>query len=149
MLCAALCVDQSAEALPGVSESDYAHRNMRGGSNSLRRSLCELRDHVTHKPFVSRFELRELAAWTGRNMDTETKTRILQSAKTELIRHSWDTFVDEQPSVAAGGMGVVIPGCPACHKRITTNDQYLRHLSDDVLPVILRKAFEIAGATEK
>jgi hypothetical protein len=34
---------------------------------------------------------------------------------------------------------------PACHKRINTNDQYLRHLSDDVLPVILRKAFEIAG----
>ena len=28
-----------------------------------------------------------------------------------------------------------------------TNDQYLRHLSDDVLPVILRKAFEIAGVS--
>jgi hypothetical protein len=51
-------------------------------------------------------------------MDKETKIRIFQSAKSELMRHSWDTFVDESPSVAAGGMGVVIPGCPACHKRI-------------------------------
>ena len=79
------------------------------------------------------------------NMDTETKVRIFQSAKTELMRHTWDTFIDDPPSVAAGGLGVVIPGCPACRKRINTNDQYLRHLSDDVLPIILRKAFEIAG----
>jgi hypothetical protein len=81
-------------------------------------------------------------------MDKDTKARIFQSAKTELMRHTWDTFVDEPPSVAQGGSGVVIPGCPACHKRINTNDQYLRHLSDDVLPVMLRKAFEIAGETE-
>jgi len=79
------------------------------------------------------------------NMDNETKTRIFQSAKSELMRHTWDTFVDNPPSVAEGGRGVVIPGCPACHKRINTNDQYLRHLSDDVLPIILQKAFEIAG----
>jgi hypothetical protein len=77
-------------------------------------------------------------------MDNATKARILQVGKAELMRHVWDTFVDNPPSVAAGGNGVVIPGCPACQKRINTNDQYLRHLSDDVLPVILRKAFEIA-----
>jgi hypothetical protein len=81
------------------------------------------------------------------NMDNETKIRIFQSAKRELMRHTWDTFVDEPPSVAAGGNGVVIPGCRACKRRINTNDQYLRHLSDDVLPVILRKAFEIAGVS--
>ena len=80
-------------------------------------------------------------------MDTETKIGIFQSAKTELMRHVWDTFVDNPPSIAAGGNGVVIPGCPACHKRINTNSQYLRHLSDDVLPIILRKAFEIAGVS--
>jgi hypothetical protein len=82
-------------------------------------------------------------------MDNETKIRILQTAKNELMRHTSDTFVDNPPSVAAGGNGVVIPGCPACRKRINTNDQYLRHLSDDVLPVILRKAFEIARENEK
>src|ERR1700721_1185014 len=68
-------------------------------------------------------------------MDNETKTRIFQSAKAELMRHSWDTFIDDPPSGEAGAMGVVIPGCPACHKRINTNDQYLRHLSGDVLPL--------------
>jgi hypothetical protein len=80
-------------------------------------------------------------------MEKETKIRIFQSAKSELMRHSWDTFVHEPPSVAQGGDGVVIPGCPASKKRINTNDQYLRHLADDVLPVILRKAFEIAGVS--
>ena len=34
-----------------------------------------------------------------------------------------------------------------CRKRFGTNSQYLRHLADDVLPVILRKAFEIAGVS--
>ena len=80
-------------------------------------------------------------------MDNETKIRIFQSAKNELMRNTWDTFVDEPPSVAAGGIGVVIPGYPAYRERINTNDQYLRHLSDDVLPIILRKAFEIAGVS--
>ena len=81
------------------------------------------------------------------DMDNETKTQNFSISKDELMRHTWDTFVDEPPSVAAGGNGVVIPGCPACRKRINTNDQYLRHLSDDVLPIILRKAFEIAGVS--
>jgi hypothetical protein len=30
-------------------------------------------------------------------------------------------------------------------KPIDTNDQYLRHLSGDLLPAILKKAFEIAS----
>ena len=74
------------------------------------------------------------------NMDRETTTRIFQSAKTELMRHTWDTFVEEPPSVAVGGNGVVIHGYPACHKRINTNGQYLRHL--DVLPGILERALK-------
>jgi len=81
------------------------------------------------------------------NMDNETKTRIFQSAKSELMRHCWDVYTDNPPSVAEGGIGVVVPGCTACKKRINTSDQYLRHLSDDVLPIILRKALEIAGAS--
>jgi hypothetical protein len=78
-------------------------------------------------------------------MDSETKIRIFVSAKTEFIRHRWDVFEDEPPSVSAGSSGVVIPGCPACRKRINTLDEFFRHQSEDVLPVILRKAFEIAG----
>jgi hypothetical protein len=49
--------------------------------------------------------------------------------------------------VALGGTGVVVSGCEACRKRFGTNSQYLRHLSEDVLPIILKKAFEAAGVS--
>jgi hypothetical protein len=58
------------------------------------------------------------------DIDNETKARIFQSAKSEFIPHTWDTFVDNLPSIAEGGNGVVIPGCPACRERINANDQY-------------------------
>jgi hypothetical protein len=45
--------------------------------------------------------------------------------------------VDEPPSVAQGGKGVVVPGCPACKKRIATMSRFLDHLTDDVLPPLL------------
>jgi hypothetical protein len=70
-------------------------------------------------------------------MDIQTKREILQAAKTEIMRHSWDTFCDTPPSVAQGGRGVIISGCPACKKQFGTNTRYLEHLADDVLPVIL------------
>jgi hypothetical protein len=73
------------------------------------------------------------------------KDKILVDAKAELERHVWGTFFEGKATVALGGTGVVVSGCEACRKRFGTNSQYLRHLSDDVLPVILRKAFEIAG----
>jgi hypothetical protein len=38
------------------------------------------------------------------------KAKILQAAKTELTRRHWDVFVDEPPSVAQGGKGVVVAG---------------------------------------
>jgi hypothetical protein len=64
------------------------------------------------------------------------------------MRHTWDTFADEPPSVAQRGKGVVVPGCKACKKRINTNAPYLQHLADDVLPVILGKSFEIARESD-
>jgi hypothetical protein len=79
-------------------------------------------------------------------MDSETKIRIFQSAKAEFLRHKWDMFEEEPPSAAAGGSSATNPGCPACRKRINTLDGFFRHQSDDVLPIILQKAFEIAGA---
>ena len=75
------------------------------------------------------------------------KHKILAEAKAELERHVWGTFVEGKATVALGGTGVVVSGCEACRKRLGTNSQYLRHLSDDVLPNILRKAFEIAGVS--
>lgn len=80
-------------------------------------------------------------------MDRKTKIRIFESAKAEFLRHRWDMFEEEPPSAAAGGGGATIPGCPACRKRINTLEQFFQHQSDDVLPVILRKALEIAGVS--
>jgi hypothetical protein len=79
-------------------------------------------------------------------MDIQTKRGILQAAKTEIMRHRWDTFVEDPPSIAQGGKGVVVSGCPACKKRFGTNTQYLDHLADGVMPVILRAAFKIADS---
>jgi hypothetical protein len=47
-------------------------------------------------------------------------------------------------SMAQGDRGVIVSGCPTCRKRFGTNTQYLDHLADDVMPVILRAAFKIA-----
>jgi hypothetical protein len=65
------------------------------------------------------------------------KTTILQAAQAELMRHSWDTFVNNPPSFAQGGKGTVVPGCVACRKIIYSDDQFLSHLAIDVLPGIL------------
>jgi len=76
------------------------------------------------------------------------KLKILAAAKAEIQRHTWGTFVDgDGRSMAQGGEGVVQPGCEACKKVLRTNSQYLQHLADDVMPVILRTSFRIANET--
>jgi hypothetical protein len=68
------------------------------------------------------------------------KTTILQEAQTELMRHSWDTFVSDPPPNAKRGS--VVPGCPTCRKIFYSDSQYLSHLAIDVLPGILEKALK-------
>jgi hypothetical protein len=75
-------------------------------------------------------------------MDNETKTGIFQSAKTELMRHTWRTFVDHGLTIALGGQGIVTPGCEVCRKRINTNGQYLRHLAEEILPGLSERALK-------
>jgi len=65
------------------------------------------------------------------------KTEILKEAQQELMRHSWDTFVNEPPQ--PGLKGSVVPGCPACRKILYSDNQYLSHLALDVLPEILER----------
>ena len=48
------------------------------------------------------------------------KSELLHTLQTELRRHTFDTFLTEKPSMANGGPGVVVPGCPACRKRLFT-----------------------------
>jgi hypothetical protein len=35
--------------------------------------------------------------------------------------------------------GVVVPGCPACRKRLFTMANFMDHLADDVLPGLISK----------
>jgi hypothetical protein len=74
------------------------------------------------------------------------RAKILLTAKAELMRHEWDTFVDEPPSVAQGGKGVVVAGCPRCKMRLNTTDQFLRHLANDVLPPIVELVLTLGKA---
>jgi hypothetical protein len=62
----------------------------------------------------------------------------LADAQRELMRHQWDTFVENPPSIAKGGKGVTVPGCTACKIRIYTMNQFMSHLAIDVLPRILQ-----------
>jgi hypothetical protein len=76
------------------------------------------------------------------NEKPNLKAKILEAAQQELMRHTWDTFVNNSPSMAQGGKGVVVPGCTACRKILYSDHQYLSHLAVDVLPQILKSALD-------
>ena len=65
------------------------------------------------------------------------KSELLRALQQEIRRHDFNYFVDQPPSVAQGGKGVVVPGCPACMKRINTMNQFLDHLASDAIPALL------------
>jgi hypothetical protein len=65
------------------------------------------------------------------------KSVLLRALQQEIRSHDFSTFVDEPPSIAQGGKGVVVPGCPACKKVFGTMPKFLDHLADDVLPTLL------------
>jgi hypothetical protein len=65
------------------------------------------------------------------------KSELLRAIQQEIQRHDFSQFVDEPPSLAQGGKGVVVPGCPMCKKRINTMPQFLDHLADDAMPALL------------
>jgi hypothetical protein len=65
------------------------------------------------------------------------KSELLRALQTEIRRHDFSTFLTEQPSMANGGPGVVVPGCPTCRCRIQTMAQFLDHICNDVLPPLL------------
>jgi hypothetical protein len=58
------------------------------------------------------------------------KSELLRALQSEIRRHDFSTFLTETPSMADGGPGVVVPGCPACRKRINTMAQFLDHLAE-------------------
>jgi hypothetical protein len=70
-------------------------------------------------------------------MDVETLIRAVQ---TELHRHSFDTFSTERLTIAQGGRGLVVSGCPACKKQFQSLNQFVTHLSEDVIPEMIRRS---------
>ncbi len=66
------------------------------------------------------------------------KSELLRVLQQEIRRHDFSTFIDVPPSIAQGGRGVCVPGCPACRKRIQTMNQFIEHLAVDVLPKIIQ-----------
>jgi hypothetical protein len=67
---------------------------------------------------------------------------IIKAVQTELQRHSFDTFSTERLTVAQGGKGVVVSGCRACKKQFQSLNQFVTHLSEDVIPETIRKSVE-------
>ena len=67
------------------------------------------------------------------------KSILLAAIQKEIQRHDLSYFVDEPPSVAQGGKGVVVSGCPACKKRINTMGQFLDHVTNDAMPALIEK----------
>jgi hypothetical protein len=67
------------------------------------------------------------------------KSVLLKALQQEILRHAFSYFVDDPPSVAQGGKGIVVPGCPACQKRINTMNQFLHHLTEDAMPALINK----------
>jgi len=67
------------------------------------------------------------------------KSELLRALQQEIRRHDFNYFVDQPPSVAQGGKGVVVPGCPACRKRINTMGKFLDHLAEDAMPALIER----------
>jgi len=65
------------------------------------------------------------------------KAKLLHALQSEIRRHDFSHFVNEPPSVAQGGKGVVVAGCPTCKTRINSMSQFLDHLAKDVMPPLL------------
>ena len=72
-------------------------------------------------------------------LDDMKKTELLRALQAEIRRHDFSTFLTEEPSMADGGPGVVVPGCPACRKRLFTMANFMDHLADDVLRELISK----------
>jgi hypothetical protein len=71
-------------------------------------------------------------------MNDAERARLRTTVKAEFARHRWDTFVDEPPSMAQGGRGVVVPGCATCKARLQTINQFQDHLATKVCEAIER-----------
>lgn len=80
---------------------------------------------------------------------TVQKSVLLVAIQKEIQRHDFSYFVDEPPSVAQGGRGVVVAGCPACKKRVNTMTQFLDHLTNAAMPKLINRLSEVTNRCDK
>ena len=60
---------------------------------------------------------------------------LLANLQREIQQHTLGTFPD-----GIGPNAVVVTGCPTCRKKLQTINQFVRHLTDDVLPGVIADA---------
>src|SRR5262249_3355110 len=65
------------------------------------------------------------------------KSSLLSEIQNEILRHDFGTYVDEPPTIAQGGKGIIGAGCPACKKRLQSMNEFLEHLAKDAMPSLL------------
>jgi hypothetical protein len=74
---------------------------------------------------------------------------VLAEAQRELNKHIWDNFVEgDDLAIGQGGRGVVVVGCVSCKLAMQTRHQYMRHLTEDVLPGIVDMVIERTAIAE-
>ena len=78
-------------------------------------------------------------------MLSETVIAIIRA---EMGRHKFDTYVEDPPSIAEGGRGVVVPGCSFCKMRLSTVGQFVDHLTKSVVLAINEAVREPAETAE-
>jgi hypothetical protein len=67
---------------------------------------------------------------------------LLAAIQKQIHRNDLSYFVDEPPSVAEGGKGVVVSGCPVYKKRINTMTQFLDHLTNEAMPALIDRRYD-------
>jgi hypothetical protein len=60
---------------------------------------------------------------------------LLANLQKEIQQHTLGTFQD-----GVGATAVVVTGCPTCRKKLQTINQFVRHLTDEVLPTVIADA---------
>ena len=61
-----------------------------------------------------------------------TWKELLTYLQHEIEQHTLGTFPD-----GTGPGAVVISGCPTCRKKLQTINQFVRHITDEVLPRVI------------
>ena len=67
------------------------------------------------------------------------KSELIAAIQKEILRHDFGTYVENPPSVAQGGGGVVVPGCATRNRRANTTTQFLEHIAKDAIPQLIGK----------